>query len=285
MILFIKEWLLRKSTIYHVTAIPLIVKGTTFSHIIFYVLFLFYREDNDDNIEKVMIVGVSNIAQNGFLSELPNLTVCSMKDSDYQPFFGFTMTKVTRLFSNTQTSVGYINGYYNGYVVPFRTKDGKQVLINLFNPWSVINFKKLPIFKSFWVNISSTLILNSFLQRTIEVPEFSKFVVVGNPIPCIGLQNGLSYSDHGLTITQEILTFMFHAEFLAFDGTFSFLRVPNSEIKETICSTLREMILPQCATLNQLYQCFRKGKIDDFDRFLMGIRFKLFSSFDASKKV
>ena len=48
-----------------------------------------------------MILGVSKVAQSGFLSGLNNLTVCSMKDTRYQPFFGFTESEVIDLLSDT----------------------------------------------------------------------------------------------------------------------------------------------------------------------------------------
>src|ERR1700679_1137885 len=134
-----------------------------------------------------MLIGVSKVAQSGFLSGLNNLTVSTMKDTEYQPFFGFTEPEVIALLSDAPINMPLVKKYYNGYIVPSKIKDGIRVPMSLFNPWSITNFKDEQIFRSFWMSTSSTLTLKAFLQKTINVSQFNE-LVLGNSIKAPDLE-------------------------------------------------------------------------------------------------
>jgi Predicted AAA-ATPase len=233
-----------------------------------------------------MILGVSKVAQSGFLSGLNNLIVCSMESTDYQPYFGLTEPEVRALLSDKSAEdMKLVKKHYNGYTVPFLTKGSKRIPVSVFNPWSIGNFKRFNLFNSFWVNTSSTLILKDFIQRTMDSPKFSE-VILENPIKNeYGLQHDMSYTNIKSAGISEIITFMFNVGFLTQDENFKLLRVPNEEIKGAMISMLKDIIsLPDIA-IDKPYSYFQEGKIDDFGRFLMEIMFQAFSSFDFPKDV
>jgi Predicted AAA-ATPase len=214
-----------------------------------------------------MVVGVSKITQNGFLSGLNNLVVCSMKSTNYQPFFGFTEPEVKILLSDTPNDeMKRVKEYYNGYIVPFLTEDDKRVPIpmNVFNPWSIGNFKNCQTFESSWANTSSILILKDFIQRTMDASTFNDLVLKA-PIPKnTNLQHDMPYSNINSAGLQEIITFMFNAGFLTQDETFTHLRVPNEEIRGAMLSMLKDIISSRNVALDKPYKYFQDGKIDDF---------------------
>src|ERR1700679_665059 len=126
-----------------------------------------------------MLVGVSKVAQSGFLSGLNNLAVYSMKDAKYQPFFGFTESEVTILLPDISVDdMDRVKKLYNGYIVPFRSKKKKEkpIPMSIFNPWSISSYKESEELESFWVNTSSTFILKDFLQRTMDIPKFNELI-------------------------------------------------------------------------------------------------------------
>jgi predicted AAA-ATPase/PD-(D/E)XK nuclease superfamily protein len=234
-----------------------------------------------------MILGVSKVAQSGFLSGLNSLTVCSMKDAKYQPYFGFTEPEVKILLPDKLDKMERVKEYYNGYIVPFLTKKDKEkpVPMSVFNPWSIVSYKETNKLESFWMNTSSTLILKDFLQRTMDIPKFNELILEKPTKNESSLQHDMSYTNIKTASIQEIITFMFNVGFLTQDEEFKLLRVPNEEIRGAMISMLKEIIVPRTAAPDQPYSYFQEGKIDDFGSFLMQVMFQAFSSFDFTKDV
>jgi hypothetical protein len=157
-----------------------------------------------------------------------------------------------------------VKKYYNGYTVPFLTKNSQEIPMSLFNPWSITNFRNIKKLESFWENTSSTLILKDFLQRTMDASTFND-LVLEKPIKNeSSLQHDMSYFNINSAVIQEIITFMFNVGFLTFDETFAHLRIPNEEIRGTIISMLKDIISPRNVIPNQLYNYFQEGNMDDF---------------------
>jgi predicted AAA-ATPase len=232
-----------------------------------------------------MIVGVSNVIQNGFGSGLNNLTVYSMKDSRYQPFFGFTESEVNHLLSDTLVNMDLVKKHYNGYVVPFRIRKCKRVPMSLFNPWSIVNFKETKKFDSFWMNISPALILKDLLQRTLDWSSMNE-IVLETLTPSADIQHDMSYSEFESVNIHVIITFMFNIGFLTLDEDLSRLRVPNEEIRRVMISMLKEIIFPSNVILDHPYHYFQKeGKMDDFGHFLKQVMFQGYPFFDFNKNV
>jgi Predicted AAA-ATPase/PD-(D/E)XK nuclease superfamily len=233
-----------------------------------------------------MIFGVSKIAQSGFLSGLNNLTVSTMKDTEYQPFFGLTEPEVMDLLSDTSAEdMKLVKKYYNGYIVPFLANPSNRIPMSLFNPWSITKFKDEKEYKSYWENTSSTLVLKDFIQRTMDIPTFNELVLEKPFKNESSLQHDMSYTNIKSAELQEIITFMFNIGFLTFDETLTNLRIPNEEIRGAMISMLKEMIFPRAVTPSQLYNYFQEGKMDNFGYFMMEVMFKGFSSFEFTKDV
>jgi Predicted AAA-ATPase len=241
-----------------------------------------------------MLIGVSKVAQSGFLSGLNNFTVSTMKHAKYQPYFGFTEPEVKIVLSDMSFKMKRVKKLYNGYTVPFLTqkdkensqsKKYKEKPVSLFNPWSITSYKESKELKSFWVNTSSTSILQDFIQRTIDFPTF-KDLVLKIPIGYDSdLQHDMPYTNIKKAGIQEIITFMFNVGFLTQDKKFKLLRIPNEEIRGAMVSMLRDIIFPKTIALVRPYKYFQEDKVGDFGRFLMQVMFQAFFSFDFTKDV
>jgi hypothetical protein len=56
-------------------------------------------QDNDENLEKALLVGASRVAKSGYLSGLNNLDVFPMHDDEYANKFEFTDDEISIFFS------------------------------------------------------------------------------------------------------------------------------------------------------------------------------------------
>ncbi|KAF0425691.1 DUF1703-domain-containing protein [Gigaspora margarita] len=103
-------------------------------------------QDNDKNLEKALLVGVSRIAKSGFGPGLNNLVVFPMYVDRYASHFGFTEDEVSILLQHYDKKewLNEVKEWYGGY----RAGNG----ICLYNPWSINQFIDTNTLKSHWVD-------------------------------------------------------------------------------------------------------------------------------------
>jgi hypothetical protein len=200
-----------------------------------------------------MLVGVFTGALRWLRPELKDLTVCTMKDPEYQPFFGLTEREMNGIFLGASFNTRAIKDYYNGYVVPFRNKDGQLAPLSLFNPWSIVNVPKTGKLKFDRKEIPFTMVLESIMERLRVFPKMID-TILGDRIEGVDLQCDISYSNLDSAEPNQIFALMFYAGFLTFDETFSFLQVTNEEIKRVMFPTLQEKFRPRVIHSVNVYQ-------------------------------
>ncbi|WP_367363888.1 AAA family ATPase [Candidatus Tisiphia endosymbiont of Nedyus quadrimaculatus] len=85
----------------------------------------------NDSLQKGIITGILRIAKANLLSDLNNLTECSLLDKKFAIQYGFTQSEVDELFGKigTNTNAEQIKSWYNGY------NFGGEVI---YNPWSIM---------------------------------------------------------------------------------------------------------------------------------------------------
>jgi hypothetical protein len=84
----------------------------------------------NDSLQKGVITGILRIAKANLLSDLNNLTECSLLDKKFASSYGFTQAEVDELLSQvpTATNPEEIKNWYNGY------NFGEEII---YNPWSI----------------------------------------------------------------------------------------------------------------------------------------------------
>jgi hypothetical protein len=107
------------------------------------------------------LTGILRISKEGMFWDLNNLTVYSMLSSFYGQYFGFTEEEVDWVCEqaslvNQRDSVRL---WYNGY------KFGD---LNIYNPWSIINFAKNRTLEPYWVNTGSSAIIEALIAKTSD---------------------------------------------------------------------------------------------------------------------
>ena len=113
----------------------------------------------DNNaLYKSVLTGILRVSKEGLFSDLNNLTVHSMLSSFYGQYFGFTEQEVDWICEQADLSPEReaVRAWYNGY------KFGE---LNIYNPWSIINFAKNRTLEPYWVNTGSSAIIESLISK------------------------------------------------------------------------------------------------------------------------
>lgn len=105
------------------------------------------------------LTGILRISQESIFSDLNNLTIDSVMDDSFAPFFGFTEEEVRNLLSyyGCSEKEGEVREWYDGYLF------GKE---RIYNPWSVINYISRGCTpQAYWANAGRNEILEDILKN------------------------------------------------------------------------------------------------------------------------
>lgn len=116
-------------------------------------------------LDRAIVTGILRVAKESIFSELNNVTVYSLLQSQYSQHFGFTEEEVHELLvqAELEDKEAEIRSWYNGYVFGGTT---------VYNPWSIVNYINNRIFKTYWINTSDNqLIKEQLIKSTNEFKE------------------------------------------------------------------------------------------------------------------
>ena len=102
----------------------------------------------NDYAEITVITGILRIAKEGIFSGLNNLEVHTILEKKYNEYFGILENDVEKAlkYYNLDVELDEVKKWYNGYLFGD---------INVYNPWSIVNFLKYRDLKAYWVNTSN----------------------------------------------------------------------------------------------------------------------------------
>jgi hypothetical protein len=103
--------------------------------------------------------GILRVSRENIFSGLNNVRVYSMLSPKYGQYFGFTQAEVDQVCEDFDLLAERenIKRWYNGY------KIGE---VEIYNPWSLINFVTEKVFKPYWVNTSNNAVIQILIARS-----------------------------------------------------------------------------------------------------------------------
>lgn len=107
-----------------------------------------------------ILTGIVRVAQAGIFSDLNNLMVHTVLNNDeYSKYFGVLECEVEQALCNynIEYKIEDVKAWYNGY------KFGN---INVYNPWSILNYVDNKELKAYWVNTSSNVVIKEMLKNS-----------------------------------------------------------------------------------------------------------------------
>ena len=121
-------------------------------------------------LDRGIITGILRTAKEGIFSGLNNLAVFSLLNEPFADKFGFTQQEVTTMLTayDMAQHADAVREWYDGYIT--RKTDPKTTLpVNLYNPWSLINFVDSNVdnnaeFNTYWGNTSDHGLIKKCLQ-------------------------------------------------------------------------------------------------------------------------
>lgn len=187
----------------------------------------------DSHLYFGLMTGVLEISKESIFSELNNVDVYSVADSELSSYFGFTAEEVQALFSSYDLPcpMDELRRYYGGY------GGGEE---KVFNPWSILNYANRQQFLPYWLNTDSNYFVSSALRSSEDVLN-SLNRLLNNPSAPFNFVRGISFRD--LSKNDDILfSLLVHAGYLSVSfsqETSSYtLTVPNLEARSVFAKEI-----------------------------------------------
>ena len=192
----------------------------------------------DDKYEKfVFITGITKFTQISLFSVLNNLSNISF-DSEYAALCGITKDELLSVFKSEinrlatkkgwtfDEAVVQLTAFYDGYHF------SHENMVDIFNPFSLINALADSSLKNYWASSGSTSMLPKFVDdMEIRLNDFDHSALLGTTIETSDVTGGgaelFLYQSGYLTIKGYM------------NGTY-LLGIPNFEVKQA----LNEIVLP-----------------------------------------
>ena len=202
-----------------------------------------------------ILTGIVRVAQAGIFSDLNNLMVHTVLNNDeYSKYFGVLESEVEQALCNynIEYKIEDVKAWYNGY------KFGN---INVYNPWSILNYIYYKELKAYWVNTSSNVVIKEMLKnsdsrvfKTLEdlfakkdVPvTISDNIALGKYLSSSEIWELLLFSGY-LTIKEKV------------DEDEYIVRIPNQEILSFFKKTFLTILFGELQTVKDIkYALFNK---------------------------
>ena len=233
----------------------------------------------NDSLKFGILTGVVRVAQAGIFSDLNNLMVHTILDKKYNAYFGLLESEVEKALEDFQIEYKLqdVKAWYNGY------KFGD---IEVYNPWSILNFIYYKELRPYWINTSSNVVIKEMLKNSdLSVLKslenlFDRKNVMATISDNIALGNNLSPSE-----IWELLLFSGYITIKEkIDDDEYIIRIPNQEILSFFKKTFLTILFGEFQTVKELkYALFNKD-INRLKKIIEQLLLNAMSFYDSDER-
>ncbi len=126
----------------------------------FFVGFFLAGLKDNVHLERAVLTGILRVSRESIFSDLNNLGVYTILDTEFNTCFGFTEAEVKALLEKAGMAdlIDAIRAYYDGY---------EFGMVEIYNPWSILSFlaRNERNVVPYWVGTSSNTLIKELLQH------------------------------------------------------------------------------------------------------------------------
>ena len=223
---------------------------------------------------KGVLTGVQRIAKENLFSGLNNLEVCSMQDGKYKDMFGFTEDETRMLLEAHHLELNQnVKEMYDGYIIGG---------VEIYNPWSVLNYADKRVLASYWINTGSNDVICQLLEKSSDKvkAQYIDLLEKGEiKVNCI--LEGAYVELHGAT---QLWALLVHAGYLTIKEKLGFdkyvLRIVNGEVKQDLIQILKRIFSLDDCNIHDMFEMIQQGKMETFEEIYDEILYNYPSYYD-----
>ena len=236
---------------------------------------------DNDYLEMGVMTGILRVAKENIFSGLNNLEVHTILDSEFTEYFGIMENEVEDSLKDFDLEYELIDvqKWYNGYLF------GEM---NVYNPWSIINFLKRGKLKPYWVNTSGNGLIKLYLQKLKDeiFDDFSKLLNKESILKRVN--DNMTFGNLEANFEKNIWNLFFHSGYLTLNEGYNegeeeiHLKIPNEEILKMFSEMFIEIYFESYETFLYMTNALKNGDIEKFKLELNKILLENVGIFDVS---
>ncbi|MFO7862594.1 MAG: AAA family ATPase [Salinivirgaceae bacterium] len=236
-------------------------------------------------LQKAALTGILRISKESMFSDLNNLKVYSVLSEKYNSAFGFTQTEVDTLLQdyNLADHAEGVKSWYNGYYF------GN---IDIYNPWSIINFvDERGRYNNYWINTSSNDLVHSFIRKANESVKQKIGQLINNEEVYSVIDENISFKNIE-TSAETIISFFLQTGYLKakYVGKVQLrnnykIEIPNNELRIIYQDVIKKWFDDTVGSsdLNEMLKALVEGEIEIFEEVLNKFVCQSLSYFNLAK--
>jgi len=230
-------------------------------------------------LNRAILTGITRVAKESIFSGLNNLEVVTITDEKYARCFGFTEEETFKALDmyNLSAIKDDVKKYYDGFIM-----GGK---VEIYNPWSVINFLDKKECGTYWANTSSnTLIDVSIKKADSDIKQKFEDLMKGNKVQAnVDSEIVFKQLDTKKDAIWSLMVASGYLKVCSKKGKICELAITNQEIKEMFEDLIEEWFGGE-RDYNDFITAMLDGDIDDMEETLNSLSESMFSIFDGGNK-
>ena len=216
----------------------------------------------NDNIKFAVMTGVLRVSKESIFSDLNNVKVYSIVDSQYDEYFGFSEKETRAMLQEFNMELTQeVKEMYDGYLY------GNQ---EIYNPWSIINYVSDKRLLPFWVNTGGNELIRKIINQTEEPikVEIEK-LIEGQSIQC-DYNEKITFLDlNEANSINNILNFLLVSGYLTVTKNSNILnneievKIPNKEVKSVYLQIIKTWFEEQNASIDRTLRKLKTNMLEN----------------------
>lgn len=207
---------------------------------------------------QALLTGVQRVAKESVFSQFNNARVYTVLHKTYASYFGLTAEETEQLLADYGLKMDEsVRRKYDGY----RFGD-----IEMYNPWSILNYADLGSLDNYWINTSSNYLVKMALKKAdrrfwekLEQLIAGKEIAVWITLETSYVERDSNYSLWGLLVNSGYLTAI-----RRIDQNTVVVRIPNDEVMSEFQMLIAELSGIDGLDLQQMLSCLLNKDMDLF---------------------
>ena len=231
---------------------------------------------SNTHLQFSVMTGILRIAKEGIFSGLNNLKVNSIFSEKYSEYYGMTEEEVLEglKYYNLEYEINDVKDWYDGY------QFGN---IEVYNPWSIVNFLDNGKLKPYWQGTAGNETINELLDRGNKEIFDDLEKLFRREIVYKKIRDFTEFTDD----INEIWELFLYSGYLTISGEEKDkehpIRIPNREIMEFFEDRFIDRFTGNYQKFSDTIRYLRAGNIEKFGEILQNEVISSLSYFDTDK--
>ena len=236
-------------------------------------------------LERAIMTGITRVSKESIFSDLNNLVVVTTTSNQYETAFGFTEEEVFNAIDEQGLSEKKqeVKSWYDGFTF------GDSM--DIYNPWSIINYLKYKKFTTYWADSSSNGLINNLIQKgSPYIKTMLETLIRGEKINVI-IDEQIVFSE--LDYSEDaVWSLMLASGYLKVISSEELNLIRESENEYELAITNREILFmfrkmilrwftPAKRETNEFIKALINGDVESMNAYMNKVTLKTISYFDS----